>query len=164
MREAYSAFEYRRARRKVPRAGRYAPDVPDRAIPVRPWWTLRSLLVVIVVIAACGAGTVASAPPPGAGLPAAATGLCDAIAAAPDAVAVERAFANEAHDLLHELAADPRLSRADAELVLQTMQQVEADFRAGAEIGLTTGDLVVLARSADAALAALGITVQPCEG
>ncbi|MEO7664114.1 MAG: hypothetical protein ABIV26_03245, partial [Candidatus Limnocylindrales bacterium] len=80
----------------------------------------------------------------------------------PDTAAVERAFINDAHDPLHELAADPRLSRSDADLLLRAMKQVENDFDGTVGASVIAADLADLASSADAALAAIGVVAPPC--
>ena len=152
-----------RDRPKCPEPDLYAARVPDRFNLVRPWRIVLPLLAATLTISACGTDTRATTARTETGLLAVSPGLCDVIAAAPDAAAVERAFIDEAHDPLHELAADPRLSRADGALVLQAMQRVEVDFQADAEVSVITADLIILARSADAALAALGLAVPPCE-
>jgi hypothetical protein len=74
----------------------------------------------------------------------------------------ERAFINVAHESLHALAADPRLDRSAAALVLETMARVESDFRASTASPTLAVDLAALRTSTDAALQALGEEVPGC--
>jgi hypothetical protein len=96
------------------------------------------------------------------GLSASSVGVCEAIAALPDPAAAERAFTNVAHDALHGLAGDPRLSRSMSARVLEAMQRVEADFSRSADVATLSGDLAELHTSADSALEALGEEVPAC--
>jgi hypothetical protein len=93
---------------------------------------------------------------------AASSGLCAAIVALPDASASERAFTNLAHDALHGLAADPRLTRPMSARVLEAMERIETDFSGSASLTATTDDLRGLRDATDAALVALGVEVPAC--
>jgi len=121
-----------------------------------------------LAIVACSAGSTpspaATAPPSQAalGLPAASSGVCQAIIALPDLSAAERAFSNLAHEALHGLAADPRLVRSKAARVLEAMEDVEADFSQSPDAAVLADDLTELHAAADAALQALGEEVPPC--
>ncbi|MEA2610009.1 MAG: hypothetical protein QOJ75_2252 [Chloroflexota bacterium] len=99
---------------------------------------------------------------PTARLSASSSGLCQAILALPDMAVTERAFINVAHESLHALAADPRLDRSAAALVLETMARVESDFRASTASPTLAVDLAALRTSTDAALQALGEEVPGC--
>ncbi len=90
------------------------------------------------------------------------SGVCEAIAALPDEAAAERAFANLAHDALHGLAGDPRLSRAMSAPVLEAMEKVESDFRGSGDVAVLRDDLVELLAVADAALVTLGVAAPGC--
>ena len=92
------------------------------------------------------------------------SGVCAAIAELPDQSGAERAFTNMAHDALHGLAAEPRLSPAMSARVLEAMEKVEADFRRSADVAMLSADLTDLHASADAALEALGGEVPACPG
>ena len=98
------------------------------------------------------------------GVAASSSGVCLAVAALPDVSAADRAFINVAHAALHQLAAVPRLDRAMAARILETMLTVEADFRVRAAGPVVGADLANLHAAADAALRALGIEVPPCAG
>ena len=67
-----------------------------------------------------------------------------------------------AHDALHGLAGDPRLSRSLSARVLEAMQKVEADFSQTPDVAMLSGDLAELRASADTALRALGEDVPAC--
>jgi hypothetical protein len=95
-------------------------------------------------------------------LSASSAGVCEAIAALPDPAAAERAFTNVAHDALHGLAGDPRLSRSISARVLEAMQKVEVDFSRTPDVALLSADLAELHASADSALLALGEEVPAC--
>jgi uncharacterized protein YggE len=133
------------------------------------------LLVAMAAAAALGAcqpspngptnsvsGAASASAPAGSDLTAAASGLCQAMAALPDADAAERAFDNRAHEALHALAAAPGLDRDLSAGILESMESVERDFATSHDSALGT-DLNALARDADAALRALGQSVSPCE-
>jgi hypothetical protein len=127
-----------------------------------PWrWILLS---IALAVSACSLGGAGSDTPSQSalGLSASSAGVCEAIAALPDPVAAERAFTNVAHDALHGLAGDPRLSRALSARVLEAMQKVEADFSRTPDVALLSGDLAELHVSADSALQALGEEVPSC--
>jgi hypothetical protein len=120
-------------------------------------------------LSGCVLGSPPSVPPseiPPSELPpsfeAAAIGLCHAIGGLPDAAAVERAFTNDAHDVLHALAADPRLDRSAAALILEAMVTVETDFGASADQTVLADDLASLFAAADAALTTLGVDLPRC--
>jgi hypothetical protein len=121
-------------------------------------------LSVILLVTACSPAANASATPsrPAPQLAASSSGVCKAIVALPDPSAAERAFINLAHAALHRLAADPRLNRPSAALVLETMQKVEADFSQPPDVAVLTTDLADLRAAADAALQSLGVFVPPC--
>lgn len=97
-----------------------------------------------------------------ADLTAAASGLCDALAALPDAAAADRAFTNVAHDALHALAAAPGLDRTLAAPVLEAMERVETDFDTPSDVAMLSADLGALHDAAGDALEALGKDVTPC--
>lgn len=92
----------------------------------------------------------------------ASSGVCETIFALPDETAASRAFTDLAHDALHDLAGDPRLSRALSAGVLESMEKVESDFRGSAEVAVLGDDLVDLHVAADAALGALGVAAPGC--
>ncbi len=126
--------------------------------------------MLALVLSACGPGLIlptgpmASTTPtaPALGLDSASSGLCDAAAGLPDRVAVERAFTNDAHDALHLLAAEPRLSRSISGRVLETMDRVEMDFDDSADPAVLEADLAALGTATDEALGVLGIDVPAC--
>ena len=124
-------------------------------------WILLSIALALMACSPAGAGSST----PGQqslGLSASSAGVCEATAALPDTSAAERAFTNVAHDALHGLAGDPRLSRSLSARVLEAMQKVEADFSRTPDVALLSGDLAELHASADAALQALGEDVPAC--
>jgi hypothetical protein len=82
--------------------------------------------------------------------------------ALPDASAAERAFTNLAHDQLHSLAADPRLSRAMSARILEAMGVVEVDFGRPPATATFADDLAELHAAADVALGALGLPAPAC--
>jgi hypothetical protein len=88
--------------------------------------------------------------------------VCRAIDALPDVAAAERVFTNVAHEALHGLAADPRLSRSMSARVLEAMQKVETDFSGSTGASALGDDLAVLQVSTDVALGALGEEVPVC--
>ena len=96
-------------------------------------------------------------------LAAASTGVCQTLAALPDATAAERSFENVAHAALHALAAAPALDRALSAAVLESMERVEADFTASRAGEPLRRDLETLLEEANAALQAIGRTQPPCE-
>jgi hypothetical protein len=127
-----------------------------------PW---RSIIASItLVLSACSTtGTVSGTPnQPGLGPSASSSGVCKAIVALPDLPAAERAFTNLAHDALHELAAEPRLSRSMSARVLEAMNKVEADFSRSPDVAVLSADLAELHASADSALQELGQEVPAC--
>jgi hypothetical protein len=117
-------------------------------------------LLTAALLTACAP---AASPTPPAGLGAAAGGVCLAQAALPDLGAAERAFTNQAHDAVHALAAAPALDRTLAGHLLEAMEQVEADFDAGAGAAELGADLAELRAAAEAALTALDEAVPPCD-
>ena len=122
------------------------------------------VLIAVASLTACAAqpsDSVQSIVP--SGLSAASAGLCDALAALPDAPAVERAFTDHAHDALHALAADDRLDRATAATLLEAMERLESDLDQAVDSDLLSGDLHALKDSTDGALQVLGEEVPPCE-
>jgi hypothetical protein len=140
---------------RTPRA--FRPAAPLRAGRL-------TLILGTLVLGACSPGADGSpgTAGPGPDLAASSSGVCEAIAALPDLAVAQRAFTNLAHDALHGLAADPRLARSLSARVLETMQQVEADFDRPLDVAALTGDLNALHTSADAALEALGEEVPAC--
>jgi hypothetical protein len=139
----------------------------SRVVPaVRPSpasWRSTAIWITLV-LSACSPAVGASATTslPALGLPASASGVCQAMIALPDLSAAEHAFTNVAHDALHRLAADPRLGRALAGRVLEAMQKVETDFSRSSDVAAVTGDLAELRTSADLALRAIGEEVPAC--
>lgn len=122
-----------------------------------------------LLVASCGAGlvgpsdaTVDTGDPSGTRLEAATAGMCAATAALPDLAATRRAFVNDAHDALHALAADPRLTRSAAARVLEAMDLVERDFEWSAQATALAHDLAELSKAAAAALTGLAMDVPPC--
>jgi hypothetical protein len=81
--------------------------------------------------------------------------VCAALLALPDESAALRAFTNLAHDALHGLAGDARLSRSTAAAVLRSMTAVEDDFAVPGSARLAT-DLATLHDATDEALVELG--------
>jgi hypothetical protein len=128
------------------------------------WWGPPAIVGIGLLVGACGIG------PEGAttGSPTliaqddVSVGLCHAIAGLPDPATVKRTFANEAHDGLHRLAADGRLTAPMTARVLEAMQRVEADLGASPPPPAISGDLVDLKAAADAALQALGVEMSTC--
>jgi hypothetical protein len=122
------------------------------------------VLGVALALTACT--PAASAPPSGdeamAGLPLSSRGICAAMLALPDTQAAERAFTNLAHDRLHDLAADPRLSRAMSGRILETMGVVETDFGRSPAAATLADDLAELHAAAETALRAIGLTAPAC--
>jgi hypothetical protein len=129
----------------------------------RTSWFLAAIWIALM-FSACSslAGVSATVSQPALGLPAASSGVCQAIAALPDVSAAQRAFTNVAHDALHGLAADPQLDRSMSAQVLQAMQRVEVDFTQTRDEAVLSGDLANLLAVADAALQALGEDVPKC--
>lgn len=80
----------------------------------------------------------------------------------PDLDGARRAFVNQAHDPLHALAADPRLTRTAAARVLEAMDRIERDFDMAATAAILATDLATLALVARSALAELGIDAASC--
>jgi hypothetical protein len=122
------------------------------------------IAVATLLLSACspiGSGSGAASQS-ALGLSVSSAGVCEAIAALPDRAAAERAFTNMAHDALHGLAGDPRLSRSISARLLEAMQKVEADFSRTPDAALLSADLAELHASADSALQALGEEVPAC--
>jgi hypothetical protein len=119
---------------------------------------------IALVLSACSPGASGPAVPSQAaiGFAASSAGVCQAIDALPDVTAAERAFTNVAHEALHGLAADPRLSRSVSARVLEAMQKVEADFSGSTGASALREDLAALQVSTDEALRALGQAVPAC--
>jgi hypothetical protein len=131
----------------------------------RPSVLWRSTAVwIALVLSACspGANTSSASSQAARGLAASSAGVCQAIEALPDVTAAERAFTNVAHEALHGLAADPRLTRSVSAPVLEAMQKVEADFSSSTGASALGDDLAELRVSTDAALGALGEEVPLC--
>jgi hypothetical protein len=123
-----------------------------------------ALVGIVLVLAGCASGAAGTrSPVPSSGdLRLSSSGLCAALAALPDEVAARRAFTNLAHDALHALAADPRLTRTSSARILEAMDRVEADFGQPAEPASLGNDLAELRGAAGAALGALGLAVPAC--
>jgi hypothetical protein len=122
------------------------------------------VLIAMAPLTACAAqpsDSVQSIVP--SGLSAASAGLCDALAALPDAQAAERSFTNGAHDALHALAADDRLDRSMAAGVLEAMQRLESDLDQAADTDRLSDDLHALKDSTDTALQSVGEEVAACD-
>jgi hypothetical protein len=122
------------------------------------------MLGIGLLVGACGMGldTATRPSPTPIGQDDVSAGLCHAIAGLPDPATVARTFTNEAHDGLHRLAADGRLSAPTAARVLESMQRVEADLGASPVPFAISGDLVDLKAAADAALQGLGVETSTC--
>ena len=120
------------------------------------------------MLASCGARFGGASVPAGSPvsssspLIAAAAGLCAARAGLPDLTGTKRAFVNDAHDALHTLAADPRLTRSAAKHVLEAMDRLERDFDASAEAPSLASDLADLTAATSDALLELGIDMPSC--
>lgn len=125
-----------------------------------PWVTLP--LALLLVACSPAGGTSPTPRASQADLTAAASGVCEALAALPDAAAADRAFTNVAHDALHALAAAPGLDRTLAAPVLEAMERVETDFDAPSDVAALAADLGDLHDAAGNALEALGTDVAPC--
>ncbi len=129
---------------------------------------LALLLPMVVACSPGGAGQASASPSPAPtasmtgepNLQAAAVGVCSAIGALPDAAAAERTFTNDAHEALHALAAAPGLDRSVSARLLESMEQVEADFEGGS--GNLSDDLGALHAAAGVALAGIGQAVPTC--
>ena len=136
-----------------------SPSVRRQSVPGRS-----TAALIALVLSACSPGANAPAVPSQAaiGLAASSAGVCQAIEALPDVTAAERAFTNVAHEALHGLAADPRLSRSVSAHVLEAMQKVEADISGSTGASVLSDDLAELQVSTDAALGALGEEVPVC--
>lgn len=129
---------------------------------MRRW---RSVAALAFLLSGCApaAATSVSQDLARAGLGAASSGICGAISALPDVSAAERAFTNQAHDALHALAAESRLARAVSALVLEAMEEVEADFKGPVDPTVLAADLAGLRASTDSALQTLDVDVPACE-
>jgi len=136
-------------------------------MPTPPRLKLHPALALLALPLAALVGGCGSPPTPGAtvshGVLQASAGLCQALGDLPDTRAASRTFTNVAHAQLHVLAADQRLDRSLQASVLQTMQQVEADFSQGVGAGVLYGDLDALKTRTDQALQALGEEVPACD-
>jgi hypothetical protein len=121
-----------------------------------------AVATIAILIGGCASAdgpTASGAQPAPAG---AVAGLCAALAALPDRSAAEQAFINVAHDPLHRLAADPRVDRALAADVLETMQAVEVDLGRSAPVDVLREDLGALRTATGAAVAAIGAPDPGC--
>jgi hypothetical protein len=137
---------------------------PSPSILVPPFhaaWRRRVICVALALAACAPVGSAPQASEAPIGLPLASWGVCAAMLAVPDTSAAERAFTNLAHDQLHSLAADARLSRAMSARVLETMGAVESDFGRPPRATLAD-DLAELHAAADGALRALGLAPPEC--
>jgi mRNA-degrading endonuclease toxin of MazEF toxin-antitoxin module len=151
----------RRSREQI--GGRYAPALSSADATMTAWLRAGATGVVLVLGACAAQAPSASVTPPAAtGLEIVSAGLCDALAALPVESAAARVFTNIAHEPLHRLAADPRLSRTMAARILETMQRVEADIPSSADAATLGRDLAELRSAALAALDSLGIAVPSC--
>lgn len=141
-----------------------SPRTPDRLAVHPSRWRWRPIIAMTTLLLACSpTGSGSDTPSQSVlGLSVSSAGVCEAIAALPDPTAAERAFTNVAHDALHGLAGDPRLSRSMSARVLEAMQKVEADFSRPPDVAVLSGDLAELHASADSALRALGEEVPAC--
>ena len=121
------------------------------------------LTCLLAALVACTATAAASpiSSPPSDGHAASSAGVCAALLALPDESAALRAFTNLAHDALHGLAGDARLSRSTAAAVLRSMTAVEDDF-ATVRSPRLAADLAMLRAATDAALGELGEPVPTC--
>ncbi len=126
------------------------------------WRSTTAWITLLLTACLPGTSVPAAASQPALGLPAASSGVCQAIAALPDRSAAERAFANLAHQALHDLAANPGVQRSASARVLEAMQKVEADFSQSPAMPGLTDDLQELLAAADAALQTLGVEVPGC--
>lgn len=122
------------------------------------------LAMLVILLSACSVGSNATVTPRDvhSGLEQASIGMCKALAALPDPAAARRAFANEAHDALHALAADPRLDRSASARILEAMQKVESDFSASTDRSILGSDLATLSAAAEDALRTIGEDVPRC--
>jgi hypothetical protein len=127
-----------------------------------PWRPIAASVALVLSACSPGANTSSTSSQAGIGLAASSAGVCQAIDALPDVTSAERAFTNVAHEALHGLAADPRLSRSVSARVLEAMQKVEADFSGSTGASALSDDLAELQVSTDAALGALGEEVPLC--
>lgn len=118
----------------------------------------------MLLLSACSAvASPATTPvPTPSGQAVSSSGVCEAILALPDETAASRAFTDLAHDALHDLAGDPRLSRAMSAPVLEAMEKVESAFRGSPDVTVLSDDLVELHVATDAALVTLGVAVPRC--
>ena len=117
-------------------------------------------MALVLLFSACAAQ--GSPSPTGPGLATAVSGVCQARAALPNQDEAKRAFTNVAHDPLHALAADPGLDRVLAARVLESMEQLEADFEDLATPERLGDDLEELHAAAAAALERVGLEVPAC--
>jgi hypothetical protein len=92
----------------------------------------------------------------------ASSGVCTARLALPDVAAAGRAFTDLAHEGLHRLAADSRLSRSKAAGILEAMERSEADLSDSPSAADLAPDLDALQIATDEALKALGQVVPAC--
>lgn len=148
---------------------RFRPAAPDAIWPRLLARRSIALVLVALLLVGCAGGaggtpgTTTGTPDPSAiGLDAAVVGLCSATATLPDLEGARRAFVNRAHDPLHALAADPRLTRTAAARVLEGMGRVERDLDMSVGAAVLAEDLGALALVARAALTELGIDVASC--
>jgi hypothetical protein len=135
---------------------------PSLRRPSVPWRSTAAWIALVLSACSPGANGPAASSQAAIGLAASSVGVCQAIRALPDVTAAERAFTNVAHEALHGLAADPRLSRSVSARVLEAMQKVEADFGGPSGASALGDDLAELQVSTNAALGALGQEVPAC--
>ena len=123
------------------------------------------LLVLMLSMVACAGENPSATADPGKDDPtAASSGLCEARHDLPDVAAARRAFTDLAHEALHRLAADTRLSRAMAAAILESMERSEADLSHAPSAAELATDLDALQAATDAALTTLGEAVPTCAG
>ncbi len=143
------------------------PPIVRTPTPRRIWRALTRAWIApaVIALAACGPGASSASPGNGpsgdATLAAAATGVCAAVQALPDATAAQRAFENQAHEALHALAAAPGVDRSRAARLLEAMERVEGDFESDSAPSLPA-DLSALQSATGDALRSMDRAVPPC--
>ena len=123
------------------------------------------IAIALLALAGCGAASTGSSASASNAedLLRASSGVCHAITQLPgDVPGSVRAFQDEAHDVLHALAAIPSLNRGMAAQVLVTMSQVESDIASGPTAQSLRDHLDELLLATDSALKALGQTPPDC--
>jgi hypothetical protein len=122
------------------------------------------LLILMLSMTACASSQNASetTAPRQIDPKSASSGVCQARLDLPDVTEAGRAFTDLAHEALHRLAADSRLSRSMAAAILETMERSETDLGHAPSAAALSADLDALQVATDVALTALGETVPPC--